>query len=49
MYVHDVFLLSDDVKGFQSCLNYCQGNMPFTIETEPNNKTLFLDINIICE
>ena len=34
---------------FQSYLNSCHANMPFTIETEQNNKIPFLDVNVIRE
>ena len=51
-YVDDIFVLfksSDHLKRFQSYLNSCHANMLFTIETEQNNKILFLDVNVISE
>ena len=45
IYLH--FSNSDHLKRFQSYLNSCHVNMPFTIETEQNNKISFLDVNII--
>ena len=41
--------LSDHLKQFQGYLNSCHVNMSFTIETEQNSKTSFLDVNVICE
>ena len=50
-YVDDMIVLfksSVQLKRFQSCLNSCQVNMSFTIETEQNSK-IFLDVNVIGE
>ena len=49
-YVDDIFVLfksSDHLKWFQSYLNSSHVNLPFTIETEQNNKISFLNINVI--
>ena len=51
-YVDDIFVLfksSDHWKRFQSYLNSCHVNTLFTIETEQNNKTSFLNVNVISE
>ena len=51
-YFDDIFVLfksSGHLKRFESYLNSCHVNISFTIETEQNNKILFLDDNVICE
>ena len=48
-YILVLFKSSNHLKRFQSYLNSCPINMSFTIETEQNNKTLMLDVNVIRE
>ena len=51
-YNDDIFVLfklSDHVKQFQSYLNSCHVNISFTIDTEQNKRTSFLDVNVIRE
>ena len=51
-YVVDIFLFfksSYHLKRFESYLDFWHVNMPFTLETEQNNKISFLDVNVICE
>ena len=51
-YAHDIFVLfksSEHLKRFQSYLNSCHVNKSLFIETEQNNKILFLDVNVIRE
>ena len=51
-YLDDIFVLfksSGHLKRFQSYLNSCHVNMTFTVETEQNNKILFLDVKTIHE
>ena len=48
-YILVLFKSSNHLKRFQSYLNSCPVNMSFTIETEQNNKTLMLDVNVIRE
>ena len=51
-YGVDMFVLFNSplhLKRFQSYLNSCHVNIFFTIENQEDNKTFFLEVNIICE